>query len=241
MTEERGRIVWITGASSGIGFALAEVFAMEKDRVYATARNRRKLQSLLRNVEEQGAHVEIRACDVTKPGHVKRVVKTILRSANRIDVLINNAGITYFKDFLSTTEKEFSEVVSTNLNGFFHTTRAVLPGMIKRKSGLIINVLSHAAKQTYTLSAAYSASKAGAEAMMNVLREESRSDGIKVLNVFPGAIHTPMWSPRHRRMFRNQMIQSEELARLIYQASLQENNVMIEELLVRPQVGDLKV
>lgn len=241
MSARSSRVVWITGASSGIGSALAQIFALQGDGVYATARSRARLRLLERRVKKQGGRLTTAVCDVRKQDSVRDAAKRILQAAGKIDILINNAGVTYFKDLLSTTPKEFEEVVETNLVGLFLTTRSVLPSMMKRRKGLIINVLSFAAKRIYTLSAAYSASKAGGDAMMNVLREEVRKHGIKVMNVYPGAILTPMWHAKHRARYGHQMLRPQEAAEVIYEASLHSNNVMIEELVVRPQTGDLKV
>lgn len=241
MRHASPRIVWVTGASSGIGSALAESFASHGDVVYASGRNRRKLQTLARKTRDNGAQIQTIVCDVRKRGEVAAASRIILKKEGKVHILVNNAGVTYFKDFLGTTPREFDEVIGTNLMGLFLTTRSILPSMMKRKDGLIINVLSFAVKKVYTLSAAYTASKAGASSLMDVLREEVRPHGIKVMNVYPGAIHTPMWSNKHRMKYGSQMMTSHEAAEIIYQASLQTNNVMIEELVVRPQVGDLKV
>ncbi|MBI3004051.1 MAG: SDR family oxidoreductase [Ignavibacteriales bacterium] len=241
MNFDASRVVWITGASSGIGRSLAEVFAENGDFVVATSRNIRGLQDLRSGIEEHGGTCEVVRCDVKNQPSIKRAAGLILKKHRSVDVLINNAGVTYFKDFLSTTVREFDEVVTTNLRGFFMTTKMVLPAMVKKKNGMVINILSFAAKTIYTGSAAYSASKSGAEAMMNVLRAELRDSGIKVINVYPGAVLTPMWQKKHRKKYASRMIDSDSVARLVYETSVQEPSVMVEELIIRPQGGDLRV
>jgi NADP-dependent 3-hydroxy acid dehydrogenase YdfG len=154
---------------------------------------------------------------------------------------VNNAGVTCFKEFHTTRVEEFDRILDVNLRGLFVASRAVLPSMLKRRKGSVINILSYAAKTTYTKSAAYSAAKAGAEALMNVLRAETRSRGIKVLHVYPGAVETPMWSPSMRQRYRSRMMQASDLARLIYVLTTQADSMHIEEVVVRPQVGDLTV
>ena len=199
------------------------------------------LRKLKHSIEAKGGRCEIARMDVRSEKNVSATARELLMRVKHIDILVNNAGITYFKDFLATTTKEFDNVISTNLRGLFLTAKGVLPSMLKRKTGLIINVLSFAAKTTYTKSGAYAASKSGAEAMMNVLRAELREKGIGVMNVYPGAVLTRMWLPKHRQKYSNQMLEPQEVAELIYEASVRAKSVMVEELIIRPPGGDLRV
>ncbi|HEX9615217.1 MAG TPA: SDR family NAD(P)-dependent oxidoreductase, partial [Bacteroidota bacterium] len=123
----------------------------------------------------------------------------------------------------------------------FLVTKEILPHMMKRKGGMIVNIISYAAKTTYTGSAAYSAAKAGTQAMMNVVREEVRKHGIRIVNVYPGAVFTAMWSSKHRASMGDSMIPAEHLARVICEATLQPASLTTEEIVVRPPVGDLTV
>jgi len=235
------RIVCITGAGSGIGRALAEEFAMRGDSIAATARTVSNLKALQDQIEASSGLCRAFQCDITDAGQVHSAAEQILKSLGSIDILINDAGVTYFKDFSATTIEEFDEVIATNLRGLFLTTKAVLPSMLERGSGLIINVLSYAARATYTGSSVYAASKAGAEAMMNVLRAETRSKGIKILNVYPGATFTSIWHPRHREKYGHQMMKPAEIAKIVYELSCQPPSMVIEDVVIRPQVGDLQV
>lgn len=228
------RIVWITGASSGIGKALAELFSLYGDTVIATSRSRKSLASL-RGVSD------VLACDVRKERDILRTARTILKQYRAIDIVVNNAGITSFKEFLRTSAEEFDDILDTNLRGIFLTTQAVLPSMLKRRRGMIVNILSYAAKTTYTKSAAYSAAKAGAEAMMNVLRAEVRGKGITVTNVYPGAVATSMWPAKFQKTHRASMMTGNEVAHLVYLLTRQPGSVHVEELVVRPQKGDLHI
>ncbi|MBM4161972.1 MAG: SDR family oxidoreductase [Ignavibacteria bacterium] len=239
--EPSPRIVWITGASSGIGRALAEAFVRNGDTVIATARQESRLAELQAAVIDAKGQCLAWQCDMLEGAQVRMLASRIVNDFRRIDILINNAGVTYFNDFLSTSSEEFNEVVDTNLKGVFHTTQAVVPSMVERGGGIILNVISYAAKATYTQSAAYSASKAGVEALMDVLRAEVRDKGIKVMNVFPGAVLTPIWHPRHREKYADRMMKPDELADFIYTLTRQPQSMMIEDIIVRPQAGDLKV
>lgn len=240
-TPSAQRVVVVTGASSGIGRALAQAFAKAGDRVVACGRDRRRLEQLTDLLAATGFDCSSAAFDLRDERQIARAVRTILRREGKIDVLINNAGVTVFKTVAETTAKEFDDIVDTGLRAVFLLSAAVLPHFIKRGEGMIINILSYASKTTYTKSGAYSAAKAGSEALMNVLREEVRRSGISVINVFPGASETPMWSDRHRTKYRHQMMRPEVVAAAVLEASLKPAGTMVEELTIRPQAGDLRV
>jgi len=217
------------------------VFSEGGDLIAASSRKKHNLKSLRRAIENAGGTCEVFPCDVRNEAQVRKTAGLIRKKLRRVDVLVNNAGITYFKDFVSTSIREFDNVLATNLRGLFLTTRTVLPSMIKRKKGLVINILSFAAKTVYTKSAAYSASKSGAEAMMNVLRAETRDSGVKIINVYPGAVLTPMWQKHHRKKYAAKMLNTSSVARCVYETSIQEPSLMVEEVIIRPQGGDLRV
>ncbi len=235
------RVVWITGASSGIGRALAEKFASHGDTVVATARSLADLNILKHELSSLAGTCTIFQCDVTQEDQVRATAEALFSRFGALDILINNAGVTYFKDFISTSTAEFDEVLGTNLRGLFLTTKAVLPKMLEKQSGSVINVLSFAAKATYTGSSAYAASKAGAEAMMNVLRAETRDKGIKIINVYPGAVFTSIWHPKHREKYGHQMLQPADIAEVVYKLSCEPSSVVIEDIVIRPQKGDIRV
>ena len=235
------RIMWITGASSGIGRSLAQISVLHGDTVVASARRKSQLEDLKKEVSASSGLCQICPCDVGDESQVASVAEIILKEFGHVDVLVNCAGVTYFKDFTGTTTEEFDELIRTNLRGLFLTTKSVLPDMLKRGTGIVMNILSYAGKATYTGSSAYAAAKAGAEAMMNVLRAETRDKGIKIANVSPGAVLTSIWHPRHQERYGHIMMKPAEIAKVLYDISLQPASMMIEDIIIRPQVGDLKV
>jgi NADP-dependent 3-hydroxy acid dehydrogenase YdfG len=241
MENKKPRVTWITGASTGIGRALVEVFTSRGDTVIASARTESKLNELCRQISAARGTCEIMKCDVQSEASVFEAVKNILELHGHVDVLINNAGVTYFKDFIDTSIEEFDHVVNTNLRGTFLTTKAVLPAMLQTQNGLVLNILSYVVKEVYTKSAAYSSSKAGTEAMMNVLRSEVRRQGINIVNVYPGAVSTPIWRQNQLEKFGNQMLIPEHIAEMLYQVSIQPPSLMVEEIVLRPQGGDLQL
>lgn len=240
MNAHSQRIVWITGASTGIGSALTELFALHGDIVVASARTEEKLSDLRAKINSNGGICHTICCDVQNQISIQEAAKKILDSQKKIDILINNAGVTYFKDFIDTSIEEFDHVINTNLKGIFLTTKSILPSMLEVKNGLIINILSYTVKEVYAKSAGYSASKAGAEAMMNVLRAEVRRQGIKIVNVYPGAVHTPIWNSKQLEKYGSQMLAAEQAAEMIYQVSIQQPSLMVEEIILRPQGGNLQ-
>jgi 3-oxoacyl-[acyl-carrier protein] reductase len=134
---------------------------------------------------------------------------------------------------------EFDEVISANLRGTFLCTKAVIDSMVRRRSGHVINVISIAARKTYTKSSAYSASKAGVLALTDVLREEVRPFGIKVTAVTLGATETQMWNASTRDKYRHRMMSAEDVARVVVSVFQAPRRAHIEEIILRPQLGDL--
>ena len=239
--EKASRIVWITGASSGIGASLAKCFARNGDCVVASARSLEKLLQIQEELHESDFQCDVAVCDMLNASSIEKTMQGLLAKHKHIDVLINNAGATYFKDFMDTSIEEFDHVIQTNLRGTFLASKAALPSMLERGSGLIMNVLSFVAKKLYTKSSAYSASKAGSDAMMNVLREEVRRKGINIVNIYPGAVRTPIWPAKQQQLYVDQMLSPQEVAELIYGISIQPPSMMIEEITFRPRQGDLHV
>jgi NADP-dependent 3-hydroxy acid dehydrogenase YdfG len=235
------RNLWITGASSGIGRALAKTFVQHGDTVAVSARRIDLLRSLEAETTSSSGICKVYPCDVGDEDQVANAGASILKDCGSIDILINCAGITSFKDFMNTTTSVFDEIIRANLRGTFLATKAVLPSMLERGAGVVMNILSYAGKFTYTGSSAYAAAKAGAEAMMDVVRAETRDKGIKIINVSPGAVLTSIWHPRHQERYGNVMMKPEEIANFLYEISLQPASMMVEDIIIRPQGGDLKV
>ena len=229
----------ITGASTGIGFDTAKAFAKAGHIVIATARRKSRLVSLVNELKFAGHEAYAFVCDVQSERSIVSTKKKILERCGTIDILINNAGVTAFKSFLDTKPPEFDNILKTNLRGSYLASRTVLPLMMKKRSGHIINLISIAAKTTYTNSSAYAASKAGMLAMFDVLRAEVRKFNIKVSNIMPGAVDTAMWSPASRQKYSKRMMTSKEIADIVLHVASQPKKVLIEEVIIRPIKGDL--
>lgn len=240
MKEEK-KIIWVTGGSSGIGKAIAYNFAKINCKVYISGRRNSELERTIKEFSKEKLKIKAIPCNVASEVNVSQVVKTIIREEGKIDCLINNAGITVFKNVIDTSNREAKDIIDTNLLGSIYCTKHVLPYMIEQKSGLIINISSFASKKIYPKSAVYSASKAGLNAFANCLREEVREYGIKVVTILPGATETPMWDKEIRKIASEKMMKADDLAHLVVSVFLQPNNIVSEEIVVRPIYGDINV
>lgn len=230
--------VWITGASSGIGRTAAKEFAQIGAAVFASARRNTELERLKTELKKEKLNIEILPCNVASSANVEQTVKKI-SAKNQIDCLINNAGITSFKAAEDNSISEIDNIINTNLLGSIYAIKSVLPLMIKKREGTIINIISTAVKKTFTQSTAYTASKMGLLGYANVLREEIRQYNIKVINVVPGATHTVMWPAEVRNEKSEKMMSTEDIARVLVWLFLQKGNLVAEEITLRPISGDL--
>jgi NAD(P)-dependent dehydrogenase (short-subunit alcohol dehydrogenase family) len=228
----------ITGGGSGIGLALAKAFAGEAYSVVIVGRNQKRLSLAAKDLTKSGAEVTALACDVRDPQAVEKLFSAIRQRFSAIDVLVNNAGITHA---LAPVEKlrvdTWKEVIEINLTGTFLVTHAALP--LIRSGGTIVNNLSVAAEEVFEGMSAYCASKAGALGFTNVLREELRSRGIRVLALLPGATDTEIFEQFWPDAPRSKMITPETVAAAVMHAVHMPANATIEEIRIGPVVGAL--
>ncbi|HZV12228.1 MAG TPA: SDR family oxidoreductase [Candidatus Kapabacteria bacterium] len=232
-------VVWITGASKGIGKAIAEAFADNGAIVVLSSRKKAALVSALKNIADRGGKGGAIVCDVTDEKSVGRAVKEIERKFGKVDVLVNNAGIAPVTAFTKTTLAKFDETLAINLRGTFVCSQAVTPGMIERGSGAIVNILSTAAIRAFSGNAAYCASKFGALGLTRVMRTELKKYGIRVIGVLPGAVETDMWGVAERKQSHDRMLQPEDVAKVVHDAIMLHPRAVVEEILLRPLGGDL--
>ena len=239
MSAKQDQIVWITGASRGIGAAIARAFAASGARVVLTGRDVRALRQNARQIGAIGGTAAAVRCDVERETSVASAFKKITKKFKQVDVLVNNAGVTYFKPFAKTTVKDFDHVMATNLRGVFLCMKSVLPGMVKRGNGIIINIVSVSATTTFRNSSAYAATKAGVLALSRNARAEVRKSGVRIINILPGAVETEMWDRHERKKYHNRMMQPEDVAEVVVSVVRQPERVLTEEIVIRPLEGDL--
>jgi short-subunit dehydrogenase len=231
-------IIWITGASSGIGKELAAVFARSGKTIAVSARKAELLEKLKESLGDKKDLVQIVPCDISDYESIQDAFLKISKEY-QVSSLINGAGITSFKPAVEDSIEEIRQIVNTNLLGSIYMIKTVIPAMIKANKGVIINIITVAAKKIFTNSSAYAASKSGLLAYTDVLREEVRKYNIRVTNILPGATKTPIWPNQSLEKFSERMMTPGDVASLIYAVYSTEGTALPEEITLRPLKGDL--
>ncbi len=186
------KIVFITGASSGIGKACAIKYAMEGNDLIITGRRKERLDELKNELESSyKIKVLVLAFDVQDKNAVFESINHIPAEWQQIDILINNAGLALGRDFFDEANlDEWETMLNTNVHGLLYVSKAILPFMIKQKKGHIVNISSTAAKDVYEKGNVYCASKSAVEAISHSMRIDLLRHNIKVTTIFPGAAET---------------------------------------------------
>ncbi|WP_230842148.1 SDR family oxidoreductase [Gloeobacter morelensis] len=227
----------VTGASSGIGRAVAKCLAQQGFAMALVARRQKLLEQLQSQLAP--AKAVVLAQDLTDFGALDALVASVHTQLGPIDVLINNAGITHTGTLESTSVAEWEQVLAVNLTATFALTRAVLPGMRARKGGRVINLVSVAGERAFAGWGAYCASKAGVLAMTRVLAEEVRSEGVRVTAICPGAVDTPLWDSVGADFDRQAMLSADTVASLVLYAVNLPPDAVLEEATLMPGRGAL--
>lgn len=187
------KIAIITGASRGIGREIATVLAREGIRVIANYnKSEKEAIELKESLKCEGIDIDIFKADVSKREEVKKLVEYALKKYQKIDILINNAGIDQEKMFQDITDEDWDEIIKVNLYSVFCVSQEVIKNMIKNKSGCIINISSIYAIKGGACAAAYSATKAGIDGITKSLAKELGPSNIRVNSIAPGCINTDM-------------------------------------------------
>lgn len=187
------KVVIVTGASRGIGRQIAKTLAIKNNTVIANYNKSEKEALILKQeVEEEGREIELFKADVSNVEEVKNLVKFVIDKFGRIDVLVNNAGISQFKVFTDITDTDWDEMIRNNLSSVFYMTREVVPFMIREKEGCIINISSIWGQVGASCESHYAVSKAGMDALTKSLAKELGPSNIRVNSIAPGIIQTDM-------------------------------------------------
>ena len=192
MSQLKDKIVFITGASSGIGKACAELFAKEKANLILAARRVKRIKTLAKKLEkESGIKTKCVKLDVRDFHQVKKVINSLENNWKKIDILINNAGLSRGLDKIYEGKKEdWDEMIDTNIKGLAYVTRHVVPLMVKRKKGHVINIGSTAGHEVYPNGNIYAATKFAVKALSQSTRLDVLDKGIKVTSIDPGMVET---------------------------------------------------
>ncbi|MFS0689314.1 3-ketoacyl-ACP reductase [Sporosarcina sp. 179-K 8C2 HS] len=192
MQNIAGKNAIITGAGRGIGRATAIAFAKEGIHVGLIGKTEANLEKVADELREYGVKVSIAAADVADNESVTAAVEHVKSELGPINILINNAGIGKFGKFLELTPEEFKQIIDVNLMGMYYVTRAVLPEMIERQTGDIINISSTAGQKGAPVTSAYSASKFGVLGLTESLMLEVRKHNIRVTALTPSTVATDL-------------------------------------------------
>ena len=187
------KIVIVTGASRGIGKEIAKELAIKGYTVVANYnKSEKQIKELQKELSEKNVNIDIFKADISKRSEAKELVKYVLEKYNKIDILINNAGISQIKEFTQITDEDWNNMINVNLNSVFYMTQEVIPNMIHNKKGCIINMSSIWGQIGASCESHYSVSKAGIDAMTKSLAKELGPSNIRVNSIAPGIIDTEM-------------------------------------------------
>jgi short-subunit dehydrogenase len=231
------KLIVVTGGTKGIGRAVAERFAKENFDIATCARNEKELAEMSAQLLSSGVKTFWKVTDMSKRNEVINFSDYVLSLDRPVDVLVNNAG--YFLPGSITTEPEgtLESMIDANLYSAYHTTRKLAGRMKKDKSGHIFNMCSIASIKAYSNGGSYAISKFAMLGFSKCLREELMTDNIRVTAVMPGATMTRSWEgvdlPSERFM------PVEDIAELIYNAYSLSKRSVVEEIIIRPQLGDI--
>ena len=240
MLNVQGKVILITGASSGIGEACARLLAHKGARVLLGARRSDRLEALVGEIREAGGTAEFRRLDVTSRANTQAFVDFAVERFGRVDVLINNAGVMPLSPLEALKVDEWDRMIDVNIRGVLHGIAAVLPLMQAQRSGQLVNIASIGAYSVVPTGAVYCATKYAVRAISEGLRQEVGGD-IRVTLVSPGVVESELAesisdesSREAMKAFRKVAITPDAIARAIAYAVEQPADVDVSELIVRP-------
>lgn len=213
--ELNSKVCLVTGASEGIGKAIAHALWRAGSSVVMVSRSAEKLQRALGEFEQEGQGVFFVPADVTDDRQVKKLVQVVLERFGRVDVLINNVGGGLRRALIETTDEDWQQLIALNLTSAFYTCRAVLPIMRQQRSGVIINISSRAGRIGEGAFAAYCAVKHGLIGLTKALADSEAGFGIRVNAVCPGPVATPKMIAQNPGLDYSSWITPEEVANAV--------------------------
>ncbi len=229
----------ITGASKGLGRAMAEKFAAQGHHLFLCSRNEVDLYKTMEELLTRYPTVKIKAKarDLSKKEEAQEFAAWVFNNGYVIDVLINNAGSFIPGSIYNEPEGSLEQMLAVNLYSAYHVTRMLLPQMMERKAGHIFNICSIASLQAYDNGGAYSVSKFALLGFSKNLRQEMKPYHIKVTSVLPGAVYTNSWSGSE--IDPKRIMEATDIAEMVYAATQLSAQACVEEIVLRPQLGDL--
>lgn len=229
----------ITGASRGIGKALAHIFALHGYNLFLCSKTESHLLEAIEELKTAYPAVSIdgKAVDLGKKESARLFGEWVLNQSDSVDVLINNTGTFIQGNVSDEKDGALETMLEVNLYSAYHTTRTILPKMLAQRSGHIFTICSIASLAAYPGGGAYSISKYALLGFTRNLRAELKDKGIKVTAVIPGAVYTDSW--KGSGVSQNRIMETEDLARMIFAATQLTPQAVVEDIVLRPQLGDL--
>lgn len=229
----------ITGASRGIGKATARIFAAHGYNLYLCSKNEEKLLGTIEELKKDFPNISTEglAFDAGNKDGMQNFGQWVNNKADRLDVLVNNAGNFIQGNVSDEPDGALEEMIEVNLYSAYHLTRSLLSKMIAARSGHIFTLCSVASLMAYPNGGAYSISKFALLGFTKNLRKELQPHGIKVTAVIPGAVYTDSW--KGSGVAEERLMEADDIAKAIYQATQLSPQAVVEEILIRPQLGDL--
>ena len=240
MSILNGKVAVVTGGGSGVGKAVARLFLTHGANVVIAGRDGAKLQAVADEFAAGDALMTV-PTDVTQPSECQTLIDAAANRFGRVDILVNNAGTNIkTRTFRELTPDAWDKMIRANLDGAFYCTKAALPGMFERQDGVIVNVVSVAGKRANPLGgAAYVAAKFGMGALGLVLANEEKDSGVRVSNIYPGEIDTPILSERPKPVTDEQravILKPEDVASAVLFVATLPKHVSVPELVIKPTV-----
>ncbi len=239
MGNNKDKYVVVTGASKGIGRAVAEAFAAEGARLFLSARNEVNLYNTVAELQTKypDAVIKAKASDLSVKEQCIGFGNWVNAECKAVDILVNNAGSFLPGSVHNEADGTLENMIATNLYSAYHVTRLLLPGMMKKKSGYVFNICSIASLHAYDNGGSYSISKFAMLGFSKNLREEMKLHNIKVCAIMPGAVLTDSWGNYDNS--KQRIMEAKDVADIIIAATKLSAAAVIEDIVLRPQLGDL--
>lgn len=229
----------ITGATKGIGRAISELLAENGYNLIFNSRNEEDLMQMQSSLQEKFPKQQFhyKATDMGLKSEVLEFGEFVLSKSEKIDVIINNAGVFLPGSVHEEEDGSLEKMIDTNLYSAYYLTKSLIHKMIEQKSGHVFNICSIASKIAYPNGGSYSISKFALLGFSKVLREELKDKGIKVTSVLPGATWSNSWAGVD--LPESRLMQAEDIAKSVLSALSMRASAVVEEIIIRPQLGDL--
>tara|TARA_B100000941_G_scaffold105445_1_gene73794 strand:+ start:25094 stop:25810 length:717 start_codon:yes stop_codon:yes gene_type:complete len=226
----------VTGASTGLGKKISIDLAEKQFHVVMISRNEKKLKEVEQEILSKNFICSLICADISDVKSLKLISSKI--NLENVEVLVNNAGIGIFNKIQNISISEWDNQINTNLRGSFLMTKLVVDSMINKKNGKIVFINSVAGINPYPNSTAYVASKYGLRGFASSLREELRSENIKVISIHPGATNTSFWDKVEGEFPVDEMLSIDDVSEAVVNSIIAKGNTVFEEIVVRRTAGD---